>query len=195
MSKNAKAPAKPSTEEAVRKALEASPGATAESVANAAGIGRSTAGKVLARLTQAGEVSRAEGAREEGRRLPDRYTLHDAPAPAVTGSTARTTEPKGADAGIHAKASANRGARSKAAAPATGASADDGVGRLRPGQLDGLVLKYLEENAATGPHAPTGVARALERSSGAVGNCLVRLTEARKVRQVSEKPRRYSLAA
>jgi len=33
------------------------------------------------------------------------------------------------------------------------------------------------------------------RSSGAVGNCLVRLTDAKQVRQESDKPRRYSLAA
>ena len=35
----------------------------------------------------------------------------------------------------------------------------------------------------------------LDRSSGAVGNCLVRLTKAKQVRQDDEKPRRYSLAA
>jgi Sugar-specific transcriptional regulator TrmB len=66
---------------------------------------------------------------------------------------------------------------------------------LKPGQLDGLVLAYLRKNADSGPHGPTAVARALERSSGAVGNCLVRLTKAKQVRQDNEKPRRYSLAA
>lgn len=66
---------------------------------------------------------------------------------------------------------------------------------LKPGQLDGLVLAYLKKNADSGPHGPTAVARALERSSGAVGNCLVRLTKAKQVRQDNEKPRRYSLAA
>ena len=194
MRKNAKAPAKPSTDEAVKQALEATPGATAEGVASAAGVGRSTAGKVLARLTHAGEVQRIEGGRAEGRRLPDRYSLRNAPAPAVTGSGANAPQSTGSG-GTDVKAPANRkGARSKAATPAT-APALDRVDRLRPGQLDGLVLSYLEENAATGPHGPTGIARALERSSGAVGNCLVRLTETKKVRQVSKKPRSYSLAA
>jgi hypothetical protein len=80
------------------------------------------------------------------------------------------------------------------------ASATDGkpsgdADRLKPGQLEPLVLAYLKENADSGPHGPTTVAKALERSSGAVGNCLVRLTAANKVKQVSEKPRRYSLAA
>ena len=39
------------------------------------------------------------------------------------------------------------------------------------------------------------VAKALERSNRAVGNCLVRLTGDKKVRQDSDKPHRYSLAA
>jgi hypothetical protein len=38
----------------------------------------------------------------------------------------------------------------------------------------------------------TAVAKALSRSAGAVGNCLTRLAAAGQVRQVSEKPRRYS---
>ena len=57
------------------------------------------------------------------------------------------------------------------------------------------MLAYLKENADSGPHAPSAVAKALLRSSGAVGNCLVRLTDAKQVRQESDKPRRYSLAA
>ena len=57
------------------------------------------------------------------------------------------------------------------------------------------MLAYLKENAGSAPHGPTTVAKALDRSSGAVGNCLVRLTKAKQVRQDSDKPRRYSLAA
>jgi hypothetical protein len=57
------------------------------------------------------------------------------------------------------------------------------------------VLAYLKRNARSGPHGPTTIAKALERSSGAVGNCLVRLTRDNRTREVSEKPRRYSLAA
>jgi hypothetical protein len=45
--------------------------------------------------------------------------------------------------------------------------------RLRPGQLDGLVLEYINsQDAAMGA---TAVAKALGRSAGAVGNCLMRL--------------------
>lgn len=60
-------------------------------------------------------------------------------------------------------------------------------------RLDGLVLAYLHEHAAEGPLSPTAVGKALERSSGAVGNCLARLAEAGRVREVSERPRRYAI--
>lgn len=66
--------------------------------------------------------------------------------------------------------------------------------RLRPGQLDGLVLDYLQEHGKSGPLGPTAVARGLGRSSGAVGNCLARLAADGGVRQVSERPRRYVVA-
>ena len=45
---------KPSAEQALRKALEANPNATTADLAAAAGVGRSTAGKVLADLARSG---------------------------------------------------------------------------------------------------------------------------------------------
>jgi hypothetical protein len=66
--------------------------------------------------------------------------------------------------------------------------------RLSAGALDPLVLDYLKKHKATAPHGPSQVAKALGRSSGAVGNCLVRLTGAKKAKQVSDKPLRYDLA-
>ncbi|HEX7297640.1 MAG TPA: MarR family transcriptional regulator [Solirubrobacteraceae bacterium] len=55
--------------------------------------------------------------------------------------------------------------------------------RARPG------LHRLEDTDAVGS---TAVAKALGRSAGAVGNCLSRLAAAGRVRQVSDKPRRYT---
>jgi hypothetical protein len=112
---------------------------------------------------------RVRGGRDGARRLPDRYSL------AAIGDKG---EPKAAKA------------------PAGGVATNrSGTERLKSGQLDRLVLSFLQKNADSGPHAPTAVAKALDRSSGTVGNCLVRLADAKRVRQVSEKPRRYSLAA
>jgi DNA-binding transcriptional ArsR family regulator len=66
--------------------------------------------------------------------------------------------------------------------------------RLRPGQLDGLVLEFIAAQGNDATVGATAVAKALGRSAGAVGNCLTRLAAAGQVRQVSEKPRRYSSA-
>lgn len=71
---------------------------------------------------------------------------------------------------------------------------DSSSRRLRPGELDGLVLEYINRHGADAPVGPTAVAKALGRSAGAVGNCLTRLAAADQVRQISEKPRRYSSA-
>lgn len=64
--------------------------------------------------------------------------------------------------------------------------------RLRPGQLDGLVLGYLRKHKADGPLTATAVAKGLGgRSAGAVANCLARLAKQKKVRQAKRKPRSY----
>jgi hypothetical protein len=167
MSNSKQATEKPASEQAVLKALASNRDATAVEVAAAAGVGRSTASKVLARLASSGQVRRNEGGRDGARRLPDRFAL------ASTEPAAKTAKPK-------------------AAADAKPKAAED---RLKPGQLDGLVLAFLRENKASGPHGPTIVAKALNRSAGATSNCLTRLTEAKEVRQDSDKPRRYSTCA
>jgi hypothetical protein len=66
--------------------------------------------------------------------------------------------------------------------------------RLRPGQLDGLVLGYMEKQSGELPVTATKVARGISRSSGAVANCLGRLDKAGKVRLTNSKPHRYDLS-
>jgi hypothetical protein len=64
--------------------------------------------------------------------------------------------------------------------------------RLRPGQLDGLVLAYLGKHRNDGPLTATTIAKGLGgRSAGAVANCLLRLAEEGKVRQAKRTPRAY----
>jgi hypothetical protein len=67
--------------------------------------------------------------------------------------------------------------------------------RLRPGQLDGLVLGYMKKHNGELPVTATEVARGIDRSSGAVANCLGRLDRAGKVKLTNGKPRRYDLAS
>jgi MarR family len=167
MSNSKQTTEKAASEQAVLAALAANPNATAAAVAATAGVGRSTASKMLARLASSGQARRTEGGRDGARRLPDRFALASAEPAAKTAKPTAAADTKPTAAGEH----------------------------LKPGQLDGLVLAFLKENADSGPHGPSTVAKGLARSSGAVGNCLVRLTKAKQVSQDSEKPRRYSLAA
>ncbi len=164
MSKTKAPPAK----QAILEVLKVEPQASVAQIAVSAGVGRSTAGKLLAQLASDGEVRRTKGGRGDGnRRLPDLWSL-------------ARRQPAANDAD---------------AKPATAGKPSGNADRLKPGQLEPLVLAYLQENADSGPHGPTAVAKALERSSGAVGNCLVRLARNKRVNEVSARPRRYSLAA
>ena len=64
--------------------------------------------------------------------------------------------------------------------------------RLRPGELDGLVLAYMRKHKADAPLTASAIGKGIGRSSGAVANCLVRLAKAKKVRQAKRKPRAYA---
>lgn len=151
-------------EQKVIDALAAAEEATVDEVAAAAGIGRTSARKYLGALVDEDKVRRKAGGREGKRKLPDRFSLVSAEAK-----------------------------------PAAGGKPEEGPGkglaeRLRPGDLDELVLAYMREHREDGPFGPTAVAKGLGRSSGAVGNCLARLASAgEKVEMVDAKPRRYAL--
>jgi hypothetical protein len=143
--------------------LAGSPASVAQ-IAVSAGIGRSTAGKLLSRLANEGKITRAPGGRDGNRRLPDLYTLNTDTAGKPVASPGKL-------------------------------STGGGQCVLKAGELEPLVLAFLAERRDSSPHGPVAVAAGLARSSGAVSNCLDRLTSARKVKRVSDKPRRYQLAA
>lgn len=67
-------------------------------------------------------------------------------------------------------------------------------GRLRPGELDGLVLAHLKKRKDDGPLTASAVAKGIDRSSGAVANCLSRLTKDKKVRQAKKSPRAFAIS-
>ena len=67
------------TREAVLAALASYAEMTAAQVADAAGIGRSTATRTLAFLTTDGQLARTSGGRDGARRLPDRWALAATP--------------------------------------------------------------------------------------------------------------------
>lgn len=63
--------------------------------------------------------------------------------------------------------------------------------RLRSGALDGLVLAYFAKHRDDGPLTATAIGKGIERSAGAVSNCLGRLAMEKRVRQVKKRPRTY----
>jgi hypothetical protein len=66
-------------------------------------------------------------------------------------------------------------------------------GRLGPGELNKLVLAYMRQHKGEAPHTASTIGKGIERSSGAVANCLVRLEKAKEVRLAKPKPRAYKL--
>lgn len=99
-------------------------------------------------------------------------------------STAKSAKPKGDGSG-------------KVTGAATGTSGGNvsAAKRLRPGELDGLVIAHMGEHGEALPLGPGAIAKGIGRSSGAVGNCLERLAKADSspVRRATEKPRTYDL--
>ena len=63
------------------------------------------------------------------------------------------------------------------------------TGRLGNGELRRQVAAYLDENP--GPHTPGTIAKALDRSAGAVGNALKTLADRGEAEPVPGKPARY----
>ncbi|HEX8752824.1 MAG TPA: hypothetical protein VF731_05350 [Solirubrobacterales bacterium] len=79
-------------------------------------------------------------------------------------------------------------------ASATAASRRNGhVKRLRPGELDGLVLSFMRKHEKDLPLSASAIAKGIGRSAGAVGNCLERLASAKKARLANKAPREYDL--
>jgi hypothetical protein len=65
--------------------------------------------------------------------------------------------------------------------------------RLRPGELDGLVLSYMCKHEGEKPLTASAIGKGVGKSSGAVANCLARLAKVKKVRLAKKTPRAYDL--
>jgi hypothetical protein len=162
-------PATPAAE-ALLGALADRPGATATELAQAAGIGRSTAAKLLATLAGQGRALRQPGGHHDGRRAADRWTL---PTPMPT---------------------QNLGAPPTAAPTPPAEPPSTESGRLGAGQLRQLVLGCLAERPGQAL-SPTTIAKTLDRSAGAVANALHVLAGQGAAVQTQPKPRRYTITA
>lgn len=175
--KTAPATASNARDEVLRALTAAAEEMSAAQVAEAAGIGRSTATKTLAALADEGRVARTAGGRDGARRLPDRWAMAAAPATAPTAPTATSAGRSG-------------GARTTAPTATTAGVGTRVDSRLRPGELSGQVLAFLREYP--GEHSPSAVAAGLGgRSGGAVSNALARLVDRGQATLTQDRPRRY----
>lgn len=163
--------------ERIRDALGARPGASAAGLAEALGIGQSTAAKHLAALEATGAARREPGGRDGARRLPDRWFAVAEP----------DADPGDIDGG------ADPADGTHPLDPAVGEAGAPG-GRLGRGALGTLVREYLAARPGE-DLGPTQVGKGIGRSPGAVSNALARLEAAGEARLVSASPRRYRLVS
>jgi DNA-binding MarR family transcriptional regulator len=205
-------------------ALNANPRKSPEDLAALANISRSAATKALVALEEAGLAFRMPGGRQGIRRLPDlwqptsgsRLLEQAKAAPAdqaqvvAGGEEPETPSELGSDPGAASSSEEAAGSQPADAEPgvapvevATDAGSvpkpaptanQSGNLRLRPGQLRDLVLEQLHEHPEQ-EFSPTTLGKTLERSSGAISNCLERLESEGVVTLTSRKPRRYRIAA
>ncbi|RKT69494.1 hypothetical protein DFJ66_2724 [Saccharothrix variisporea] len=170
-----KARVRTETEDKLWQAMLDKPDATAAELSTAAGIGKSTAPKILIRWLEAGLVTRMSGIADGGRRAADRWSIR----------AGDHSEPQD-EPPAHAQVVAVEREDLKATDP-------EKPGRLAPGALRGLVEDYLREHTGEAI-GPTGMSKALKRSSGAVANALERLVADGYAVRVTDKPKTYAIA-
>lgn len=186
-------------ESKVRRALVANPGATAATLASTAGVGRSTATKILSRWAAEGLAVRTDG---KDQSVPVTWTLRDDQTDGI---------PEVADTAKHVKAATGQesddGAEGEAEAPTpTGTDAktvpdttdapapapDSPKGeRLPKGGLYDLVKAFLYEHPGES-FGPAKIGTLLERSSGAVNNALEKMVTQGLAKKTCDAPKRFS---
>lgn len=181
-------------------ALRANPGATTTQLSISAGIGRSTAGKLLAAWDNDGSVERISGT-QGGRRAADRWTIP------TTDTPAGGDDPTGSDGDAPSAAPSSIAPGPKAVPATAGSSTDDEattapdvadsaattkVPRLGKGALRGMVEDYLRTHPGE-EFSPNAIGKALDRSSGAVNNALEKLATDGYAVRTQNKPKRFAI--
>lgn len=206
------------TEDKLWETLHVNPHSTATDLSTAAGIGKSTVAKILARWATDGSVIRTPGIAEGGRRAADLWSIADPGVPEADDPKAHTSEsdtehpididePQGTDAATSPDTQTDDNDESTAQAPPVEVKADtvgasdgdeaseDGrpkARRLPPGGLRGLVEDFLREHSGE-EFSPNKIGKDLDRSSGAVNNALEKLVVDGYAVKTNDKPKRFSL--
>ena len=177
------------TDEEILDGLTARPEVTSTDLADALGIGQSTAAKRLAALEAAGSVRRTPGGREAGRRAPDRWSAVATPEVAAADLTGGAL---GGEPGGELGDEPGGGEL----LPAAGEETPEplaAAGRLGRGELGSLVRDYLAARPGES-FGPAALGKALDRSQGAISNSLATMATRGEVVLVGDKPRRYRIA-
>jgi len=192
-------------------ALHAHPASTASDLAAHAGIGHSTAGKILAAWATDGSVTRTSRPAQAGRRAADTWTIIDTTQdptaePTLTDQPDREISGKApaGDTGAEEIKAIDPGPAELPTTSVTPTSADATMpdGKTAPGQtrrlgkgaLRGMVEDYLTEHPGE-QFSPSAIGRALQRSSGAVTNALNKLVANGYAVQTQDKPKRFTAKA
>jgi predicted transcriptional regulator len=195
---------KPETAETkVRHALKAHPGETTANLATAAGVGRSTASKLLSRWAAEGLAIRTTG---KDQSVPVTWTLRDeqngdAVDVAEAGDDAATTtaqETKATAGDADEREAFSSPLPAPASTAATGPAASEGPTadtskkeRLPKGALYELVKEFLYEHPGE-EFGPAKIGTDLSRSSGAVNNALEKLVTKGLATKTCEAPKRFT---
>ncbi|MFF1608850.1 hypothetical protein ACFVYA_13815 [Amycolatopsis sp. NPDC058278] len=188
----------------VRRALEANPGATTAALASAAGVGRSTASKLLSRWAAEGLVTRMAG---KDQSVPVTWTLRDDDQNDETAEAGTTDEAAAntADQGTE-DLTAETGVRVGDPSPAPDpdvstdwprATSGDATAeapkkeRLPKGALYDMVLGFLQAHPGE-ELGPAKIGAELVRSSGAVNNALEKLVANGLATKTCEAPKRFT---
>lgn len=204
-------PAATTAEDKVRQALHATCGATAAEIAIAAGVGGSTARKILARLAEDGGAVRQPG---DSPRVADRWLAADTTTNQEPDQTAlqdnvvdcqekfatddQPLDPHSPAADAEplatSKSTVDASAARTTVAGHGGSASTTTAPRLRPGDLRGKVEDHLTMHAGM-EFTPGEIARALGgRSAGAVANALATLASTGVARLSCKRPKRYTRA-
>jgi hypothetical protein len=188
-------PAKPrtETEEKLWQALRDNPGSTATALSTTAGIGKSTAPKILTRWEKDGLVTRTAGIADGGSRPADRWSITTDNQPTDDQTDNQPTDNQPTNNQPTNNQPTNNQPTDNQPTDIDPGKQSEKSQRLAPGALRGMVEDYLRDNS--GEFSPNAIGKALGRSSGAVHNALEKLVESSYAVRTSDKPKKYSLAA
>ena len=115
-------------------------------------------------------------------------------APRKQATTTAAVRKAAAPSNGRTPAKAGNGRKAESGPAPTARTNHSGQARLGKGELEAQVLGHLKAHPK-GDYSPSELANSLTRSGGAIANALERLVRDGKAHRISDKPRRYRLAA